>query len=84
MEYPKLTPALTERDYMAAVGLMVLTGKGSTSFIQRTLGLGYNAASKLVERMEGDGILAKPNHVGKRKVLVVAPLRPTPPVPPSE
>ena len=67
---PRLTGELTERDYMAAVGLMVLTGRGSTSFIQRTLGLGYNAALSLVERMEGDGILAKPNYVGKREVLI--------------
>jgi len=40
------------------------------SFIQRVFGIGYNAAASLVERMESDGILAKPNHVGKREVLI--------------
>lgn len=59
-------------NYLAAVGLMVTSGKGSTSYIQRTLGLGYNAACRLVERMEDEGILAKPNHFGKREVLLTA------------
>lgn len=61
-----------EINYLAAVGLMVLTGRGSTSFVQRTLALGYNESARLVERMERDGVLAKPNHVGKREVLVRA------------
>ena len=56
--------------YCAAVGLMVTTGRGSTAFIQRALGIGYNEAARLVERMEVDGVLAKPNHVGKREVLL--------------
>lgn len=59
-------------NYLAAVGLMVTSGSGSTSHIQRTLGLGYNAACRLVERMEDECILAKPNHVGKREVLLTA------------
>ena len=57
-------------EYAKAVGLMVLTGVGSTSFIQRKLGIGYNAAARMVEKMEADGVLAKPNHVGKREVLL--------------
>lgn len=57
-------------DYLYAVGVMLASGRGSTSFIQRKLGIGYNAAAKLVERMEADGVLAKPNHVGKREVLM--------------
>lgn len=61
--------------YLAAVGLMVLTGKGSTSYVQRVLGIGYNQAARLVEQMERDGIMAKPNSVGKREVLVMAPAR---------
>ena len=61
-----------DMQYCAAVGLMVTTGKGSTSFIQRKLGIGYNAAARLVERMEADGILARPDHVGRREVLMKA------------
>lgn len=57
-------------DYERAVGILVLSGRGSTSFIQRKLGIGYNAAARLIERAEAEGILAPPNHVGKREVLV--------------
>jgi len=66
-----------ERQYLTAVGLVVLSQKGSTSFIQRRLYIWYNEAARLAERMEADGILARPNHVGKREVLV-SPKRPTP------
>lgn len=59
-------------DYLAAVGLIVISGKASTSFIQRTLKLGYNQAARLIEQMERDGIVAKANHVGKREVRATA------------
>lgn len=58
--------------YCTAVGLMVTMGIGSTSYIQRTLRIGYNEAARLVEQMEKDGVLSKPNHVGKREVLLKA------------
>jgi hypothetical protein len=57
-------------DYLAAVGLMIISGRGSTSFIQRTLHIGYNQAARMMEQMERDGIVAKPNNVGKREVTV--------------
>ena len=60
-----------DAQYEQAVGILVLSGRGSTSFIQRKLGIGYNAASRLIERAEDDGILAKPNYVGKREVIAV-------------
>ncbi|WP_054007873.1 DNA translocase FtsK [Cypionkella psychrotolerans] len=62
----------TESDlqYCTAVGLMVTMAIGSTSYIQRKLGIGYNDAARIVERMEADGVLAKPDHVGKREVLL--------------
>ena len=61
-----------DEKYEQAVGLMVLSGIASTSFLQRKLGLGYNAAARLMERAEGDLVVAKPNHVGKREVLIRA------------
>ena len=57
--------------YLAAVGLMVVTGRASTSFIQRTLRIGYKPAAQLVEMMEHSGIVSRPNRVGKRDVLIV-------------
>lgn len=73
------TPEELDRDpmYDQAVGLLVLTGKASTSFLQRRLGLRYNAAARLMERAEDEGIVSRPNHVGKRDVLVSA--APVPP-----
>lgn len=59
--------------YDRVVDLVVTTRRGSTSFVQRTLGLGYNAASRLIERMEREGILSSPNSAGVRVVLSAAP-----------
>jgi S-DNA-T family DNA segregation ATPase FtsK/SpoIIIE len=61
-----------EANYIRAVGIMVTTGRISTSYLQRQMSLGYSKAAKLVERAEADGIIAAPNRVGKRKVLLKA------------
>ena len=50
---------------------MVLRDKKcSTSYIQRRLGIGYNRAASLVERMEKEGLVGAPNHVGKREIIM--------------
>ena len=61
---------IADLKYCTAVGLMVTMGIGSTSYVQRKLGIGYNEAARIVERMEADGVLSKPNVVGKREVLL--------------
>ena len=43
--------------------------KASTSWLQRQLRIGYNSAARLVERMEEDGYISAPNHVGRREVF---------------
>ena len=43
--------------------------KCSTSYIQRRLGIGYNRAASLVERMEKEGLVGPANHVGKREIV---------------
>ena len=43
--------------------------RASTSFIQRQLGIGYNRAAAIMERLEDAGFVSKPNHAGKREVL---------------
>ncbi|OAN50304.1 cell division protein FtsK [Paramagnetospirillum marisnigri] len=55
--------------YDQAVALVLREGKASTSFVQRHLQIGYNRAARMVERMESEGVVGKPNHVGKREVL---------------
>jgi len=59
--------------YDRAVDLVAREGKASTSFIQRHLQIGYNRAAKLIERMEKEGVVGPPNHVGKREILVRRP-----------
>lgn len=44
-------------------------GKASTSFVQRTLGIGYNKAAELMEHLEAVGIVSKADHAGKRSIL---------------
>ncbi len=38
-------------------------------YIQRRLGIGYNRAATLIERMEEEGVISLANSMGKRKVL---------------
>jgi S-DNA-T family DNA segregation ATPase FtsK/SpoIIIE len=43
--------------------------RATTSYLQRRLGIGYNRAASLIERMEQDGLISPPNRTGKREVL---------------
>jgi S-DNA-T family DNA segregation ATPase FtsK/SpoIIIE len=56
--------------YRKAVQTVAESQKASTSYIQRQLRIGYNNAARLIERMEKDGIVSAPDHVGRREVLV--------------
>lgn len=56
--------------YQRAKMFVVRDQKGSTSYVQRRLNIGYNLAASLMERMEAEGILSGPNHAGRREVLV--------------
>jgi S-DNA-T family DNA segregation ATPase FtsK/SpoIIIE len=56
--------------YDKAVAIVARERKVSTSYIQRRLQIGYNRAASLIERMEDDGMISKPNHQGKREILL--------------
>ncbi|NMG38113.1 cell division protein FtsK [Chelativorans sp. ZYF759] len=56
--------------YDQAVSVVLRDGKASTSYIQRRLGIGYNRAASIIERMEQEGIVGPANHAGKREILV--------------
>ena len=55
--------------YDKAVKVVLRDKKCSTSYIQRRLGIGYNRAASLVERMEKEGLVGPANHVGKREIV---------------
>ncbi|QDC01348.1 DNA translocase FtsK [Mesorhizobium sp. 8] len=56
--------------YDQAVAVVLRDGKASTSYIQRRLGIGYNKAASIIERMEKEGVVGPANHAGKREILV--------------
>ena len=49
---------------------MLRDRKASTSYIQRRLGIGYNRAASIIEKMEQEGVVGAANHAGKREILV--------------
>jgi len=66
----------SEELYVRAVKVVMRDKKCSTSYIQRRLGIGYNKAALLVERMEEEGLVGSANHVGKREILLSSGNRP--------
>jgi S-DNA-T family DNA segregation ATPase FtsK/SpoIIIE len=55
--------------YRKACQLVFVNQKASTSWLQRQMRIGYNSAARLIERMEEEGLVSAPNHVGRREVL---------------
>jgi S-DNA-T family DNA segregation ATPase FtsK/SpoIIIE len=56
--------------FRKAVQVVAESQKASTSYLQRQLRVGYNSAARLIERMEKEGVVSAPDHVGRREVLV--------------
>ncbi len=56
--------------YDQAVAVVAETRIASVSMIQRRLGVGYNRAAKMIERMEREGIVGPANGSKPREVLV--------------
>ncbi|SON57557.1 DNA translocase FtsK [Hartmannibacter diazotrophicus] len=56
--------------YDQAIAVVLRDKKVSTSYIQRRLGIGYNRAASIIERMEQEGIVSPANHAGKREILM--------------
>jgi S-DNA-T family DNA segregation ATPase FtsK/SpoIIIE len=56
--------------FRKAIQVVAESQKASTSYLQRQLRVGYNNAARLIERMEKEGVVSAPDHVGRREVLV--------------
>jgi S-DNA-T family DNA segregation ATPase FtsK/SpoIIIE len=65
-------PSLNERDPMFddAVRIMIETGRGSVSLLQRRLAIGYSRASRLVDQMGLAGILGEHKGSVAREVMI--------------
>jgi S-DNA-T family DNA segregation ATPase FtsK/SpoIIIE len=57
-----------ERRYRQACQIVFESQKASGSWLQRQMGVGYNTAAKWIERMEREGLIGPPNHVGRREI----------------
>jgi S-DNA-T family DNA segregation ATPase FtsK/SpoIIIE len=56
--------------YDAAVEIVIREGRGSVSLLQRSLGIGYGRAARLIDYMAEDGIVGTYNGSQAREVLV--------------
>src|SRR5947209_9511484 len=63
--------ALKARDelYEAAIEVIIREGRGSTSLLQRALGIGYGRAARLIDFMAEDGIVGEFKSGSAREVL---------------
>ncbi|HEY8504291.1 MAG TPA: DNA translocase FtsK, partial [Gemmataceae bacterium] len=66
-----LVESLRERDplYEEAIEIVIREGRGSTSLLQRALGIGYGRAARLIDYMAEDGIVGQYNGSQARDVL---------------
>ncbi len=65
-------PKLSSRDelYEAAVDVVIREGRGSVSLLQRTLGIGYGRAARLIDYMAEDGVVGPYNGSQAREVQI--------------
>ncbi len=59
-----------DQEYRKAMQIVAESQKASVSWLQRQLRIGYNRAARHIERMEKDGYVGRPDHVGRREVLM--------------
>jgi DNA segregation ATPase FtsK/SpoIIIE, S-DNA-T family len=55
--------------YPKAKEIVIKARKASTSFLQRKLGIGYSRASRLLDRLEEEGVIGPADRALQREVL---------------
>ncbi|MDP3652460.1 MAG: DNA translocase FtsK, partial [Rhodoferax sp.] len=63
--------------YATATNMVIIQQVASISRLQRMLNIGYNAAARMIERMEAEGIVGPMRPDGKRDVLRPSPIAET-------
>ena len=67
----KNAPSDEEEDLLnRAIEVFIEAGQGSTSLLQRRLRIGYGRAARLLDEMEGMGVIGPPDGPRPRKVLI--------------
>ena len=56
--------------FQKAIEIIISGNKASTSYLQRRLGIGYNKAANIIEKMENDGIVSAADSYGRREILL--------------
>jgi DNA segregation ATPase FtsK/SpoIIIE, S-DNA-T family len=69
-EGESVTDSAEDRQYGQACQVVIESQRASISSVQRSLRIGYNTAARHIDRMEEEGIISPPNHLGRRDVLV--------------
>ncbi len=55
--------------YEEAKNVILTDRKTSISYLQRKLQIGYNRSARVIEQLEGEGVLSSPNMKGIREIL---------------
>jgi DNA segregation ATPase FtsK/SpoIIIE, S-DNA-T family len=55
--------------YADAKNVIMTDRKTSISYLQRKLQVGYNRSARIIEQLEGEGVLSAPNTKGVREIL---------------
>jgi uncharacterized protein (UPF0335 family) len=61
--------AIARVPYSVAVDDVLVSGRTSKATLQRRLGVSYGEAERLIERMQADGIVSRPDQLGRREIL---------------
>jgi DNA segregation ATPase FtsK/SpoIIIE, S-DNA-T family len=56
--------------YSEALEIVISENKPSISYIQRRLRIGYNKAANLIEKMEQEGVVSRPDPVSGKRLLL--------------
>ncbi|MDO9124276.1 MAG: DNA translocase FtsK, partial [Deltaproteobacteria bacterium] len=59
-----------DEKYDEALAFLAETGQASISLIQRRFRIGYNRAARIIEKMEGEGVVGPSDGVKAREVLI--------------
>lgn len=63
-------PRVRDPKYDQAVEIVIREGRGSSSLLQRTMGVGYGRASRMIDHMAADGIVGMHNGSKHRDVVL--------------